>query len=287
MISEICIFDMPTRSVSVLLRHEGHIEAPNWHPDGYLIVNRSGALFRVPLDAPALQKIDTGFAVNCNNDHGISPDGAQLVISDSTHHGASCIYTLPVTGGDPQQVTKQVPSYWHGWSPDGATLAYVGKRGAKFGLFTCLAGGGAEFCVTSEFDHVDGPDYTPDGVWIWFNGERGGAVDLWRVRPDGSGLEQMTKDRAVNWFPHPSPDGAHVVYLAYPEGTQGHPAGLDVELRVIGAGGGAPETLCILHGGQGTINVPSWAADSGAFAFMRYVTDPNVRDDPARTVTPH
>lgn len=270
MISELCLFDLATREISVLLRLDGHIEAPNWHPDGALIVNGDGLLYLVRLDQPALHRIDTGFAVGCNNDHGISPDGTQLVISDKTETGKSCIYTLPIAGGAPRRVTEEVLSYWHGWSPDGQTLAYVGHRGEKFALFTCPVAGGAETCVTDAFDHVDGPDYTPDGAWIWFNGERSGAVDLWRIRPDGSDLQQMTDDEAVNWFPHPSPDGAHVVYLAYPPKTAGHPANLDVSLCLMPAEGGVSETLCNLFGGQGTINVPSWAPDSCAFAFVRY-----------------
>ena len=270
MISELCLCAVDTGAVTVLLRHEGHIEAPNWHPDGYLIVNGEGRLFRVPLDVPDLLPIDTGFAVNCNNDHGISPDGTQLVISDKTEAGASCIYTLPVAGGAPVRVTDMTPSYWHGWSPDGTTLAYVGRRGGPFALFTVPVEGGEEHCVVDSFDHIDGPDYTPDGAWIWFNGERDGAVDLWRIRPDGSDLQQMTEDASVNWFPHPSPDGRHIVYLAYPEGTQGHPANLDVILRVMPAEGGAARDLVTLFGGQGTINVPSWGTDSRRFAFMRY-----------------
>lgn len=270
MISELCVYHLGTGDVSVVLRHEGHIEAPNWHPDGYLVVNGGGRLYRVPLDLPALHPIDTGLAVNCNNDHGISPDGRQLVVSDSTETGQSCIYILPIDGGVPRCVTMRTPSYWHGWSPDGARLAYVGHRGVRFALYSCPVGGGHETCVTDAFDHVDGPDYTPDGEWIWFNGERDAAVDLWRIRPDGTGLQQMTDDGYVNWFPHPSPDGGQVVYLAYPAGTRGHPADLDVALRLIPAEGGTPETLCTLFGGQGTINVPSWAPDGRAFAFMRY-----------------
>lgn len=271
MISELCLFDLDAGRADVLLRHDGHIEAPNWHPDGYLIVNGGGRLCRVSLTDPKLDPIDTGFAVNCNNDHGVSPDGTQLVISDKTRTEGSCIYTLPIIGGASKRVTAKVPSYWHGWSPDGATLAYVGRREGPFALFTCPVDGGAETCVTAAFDHVDGPDYSADGQWIWFNGEREGQVDLWRVHPDGSQLEQMTDDALVNWFPHPSPDGAHVLYLAYPEGTQGHPGGMDVTLRMMSAEGGQSHELCWLHGGQGTINVPCWAPDSRGFAFVRYV----------------
>ena len=125
-------------------------------------------------------------------------------------------------------------------------------------------------CVTDDFDHVNGPDYSADGQWIWFNGEREGVVDIWRVRCDGTDLERMTDDDCVNWFPHPSPCGRHVVYLAYPGGTVGHPGGVGVTLRLMPQVGGVSRDIVRLHGGQGTINVPSWAPDGSAFAFMRF-----------------
>ena len=196
------------------------------------------------------------------------------MISDATEDGASVIYTLPASGGTPRRVTEHARSYWHGWSPDGQTLTYTAKRGETFQIHTIPVTGGAETRITEGFDHCDGPDYTPDGAWIWFNGEKDGAVDLWRVRPDGRDLERMTEDADVNWFPHPSPDGEWVVYLAYAPGTQGHPADRDVALRLMPASGGAARTLTTLRGGQGTINVPSWAPDGKRFAFVRYPAPP-------------
>lgn len=270
--SELCIFDMASGNVRILLETDRLIEAPNWTPDGgALIVNGEGKLFRVSLEgAPELAEIDTGFARRLNNDHGISPDGRTLVISDSTEEDASCIYTLPAAGGTPKRVTGHVPSYWHGWSPDGETLAYVGKRDSGFDIYTCPAGGGAETRMTRGFEHCDGPDYTPDGAWIWFNGQRDGRMQLWRMRADGGAPEQMTDDERVNWFPHPSPDGGSVLYLAYENGVEGHPRDHDVELRLMPSAGGKPLTLLSLFGGQGTSNVPCWAPDSSRFAFVRY-----------------
>lgn len=269
--SELAIFDLADETVTTVLETADIIEAPNWTPDGAsLVVNRNGRLYRVDLADPGFVEIDTGFARNINNDHGISPDGKMLVISDSTEYGSSTIYTLPISGGTPLRVTEKAPSYWHGWSPDGRTLAYVGKRGDTFQVYTCPVGGGEEFQVTLDFDHCDGPDYTPDGEWIWFNGERNGAVDLWRVRPDGGDVQKMTNDERVNWFPHPSPDGRHVLYLAYEPGVTGHPRNRDVELRLMPADGGDPRTLLGLLGGQGTINVPCWSPDGRRFAFVRY-----------------
>jgi Tol biopolymer transport system component len=146
----------------------------------------------------------------------------------------------------------------------------VGKRRATFQVFTCPSEGGAEKQLTVDFDHCDGPDYTPDGRWIWFNGNIAGQVQLWRMRPDGSDLERMTDDTEVNWFPHPSPDGKHVLYLAYRSGTRGHPSMQRVELRLVSSQGGESKTLLQITGGQGTINVPCWAPDSRRFAFMHY-----------------
>lgn len=272
MTSELAIFDLESGDARTVLRTDRLIEAPNWTPDGNaLIVNGDGRLYRVALGRePELIEIDTGFARRLNNDHGLSPDGRTLVISDATEEGESCIYTLPFDGGVPKRITAKVPSYWHGWSPDGTTLAYTARRGAGFDIHTCPAEGGAETRLTEGFDHCDGPDYTPDGHWIWFNGERGGRVQLWRMRPDGTNLEQMTDDERVNWFPHPSPDGEHVLYLAYEAGTEGHPQNREVELRLMPASGGTPRLLLALFGGQGTINVPCWAPDSSRFAFVRY-----------------
>ncbi len=269
--SEVAIYDLASCTVETVLKTARLVEAPNWTPDGgSLIINGDGHLYSVDLKNPKMVEIDTGLANKCNNDHGISPDGKMLVISDSFEAGGSRIYTLPFGGGAPTLVQDKSPSYWHGWSPDGKTLAYVAKRGPTFQIYTCPAGGGAETQVTKNFDHCDGPDYTPDGQWIWFNGEIRGSVQLWRIRPDGTDPQQMTSDERVNWFPHPSPNGEHIVYVAYESGTRGHPRDKNIELCLMSAEGGTPKILLSMFGGQGTINVPSWSPNSTKFAFVRY-----------------
>ena len=269
--SSLEIHDLQTGRNRVVLQTDRLIEAPNWSPDGsFLVVNGDGRLYRIDLAAPQLSEIDTGFARRCNNDHGISPDGRMLVISDGTETGESCIYTLPITGGAPRRVTQQMPSYWHGWSPSGETLAYCARRGGVYDIYTIVVKGGEETRLTDGAGHHDGPDFSPDGEWIWFNASRSGAMQIWRMRPDGGSLEQMTDDDGVNWFPHPSPDGRTVLYLAYRPGVEGHPRDRDVTLRLMGADGGNARTIVSLFGGQGSINVPCWSPDGRQFAFMRY-----------------
>ncbi|MFK8033084.1 MAG: TolB family protein [Hyphomicrobiales bacterium] len=272
MASTLVLHEISTGQETVLLTSNRLIEAPNWSPDGtFLIVNGDGLLYRVDLTGVAkLVEIDTHFARNCNNDHGISPDGQRIVISDQTQEGASCIYTLPISGGLPQRVTQDVPSYWHGWSPDGETLAYCAKRNGAFDIYLCPVEGGAETRLTDGTGHADGPDYSPDAEWVWFNSSRSGIMQIWRIRPDGTDLQQMTSDTHSNWFPHPSPDGKNILYLAYEPGVQEHPRDHDVELKLMAPDGSNLRSIVSLFGGQGSINVPCWAPDSQRFAYMRY-----------------
>ncbi|HUL53379.1 MAG TPA: TolB family protein [Opitutaceae bacterium] len=255
----------------VVYHARDHIEAPNWSRDGQtLLFNRDGRLYHLPVAGGVPQPIDTGFATRCNNDHGLSPDGRWLAISDQSQDGKSVIYVLPADGGTPRRITALAPSYWHGWSPDGRTLAYCGERAGNFDIYAITVDGGTEQRLTTAVGLDDGPDYSPDGQSIYFNSDRTGRMQIWRMKPDGSGQEQITSDDYNNWFAHPSPDGRWIVFLSYEKDVQGHPANKDVMLRLMPTAGGEIRVLAKLFGGQGTINVPSWSPDSTQLAFVSY-----------------
>ena len=267
----------------VVYTKRAHFEAPNWSPDGkFFLINQGGRIYKLPVTGVPggeVQVIDTGFATRCNNDHGISPDGKQLVISDQSQEPRrSVIYVLPIEGGTPRRVTSLAPSYWHGWSPDGKTLAYCAERNGDFNIYTIPVEGGEEKQLTTAKGLDDGPDYSHDGQFIYFNSERTGLMQVWRMKTDGSEQTQITRDEYNNWFPHPSPDGKWLVFLSYERDVKGHPANKDVMLRIMpvtpatttSAGGVEIQVLAKLFGGQGTINVPSWSPDSRNVAFVSY-----------------
>lgn len=256
----------------VVYRARAHFEAPNWSRDGkYFLFNQGGRMYKLPVGGKEPQLLDTGFATRCNNDHGISPDGTQLVISDQTQDDRkSRIYVLPIGGGTPRLVTELAPSYWHGWSTDGKTLAYCAERNGNFDIYTIPVAGGEEKRLTTANGLDDGPDYSHDGQYIYFNSERTGTMQIWRMKTDGSEQQQVTSDQYNNWFAHPSPDGKWLVILSYEKDVKGHPANKDVMLRLMPVGGGEIQVLAKLFGGQGTINVPSWSPDSRNLAFVSY-----------------
>jgi TolB protein len=215
--------------------------------------------------------IDTGLATRCNNDHGISPDAQWLAISDNSQgDGGSRVYIVPITGGTPRRITEKSPSYWHGWSPDGKTLAFVGERDGDFDIYAIPATGGDETRLTTAKGLDDGPEYSPDGKYIYFNSERTGHMQIWRTPADGSEQEQITHDDFNNWFPHISPDGKWMVFLTYDKSVAGHPENKDVMLRLMSLADSNITVLAKLFGGQGTMNVPSWSPDSKQVAFVSY-----------------
>jgi hypothetical protein len=272
---------LETVTIASMNRHvvytdASHFEAPNWTHDGTtFLFNREGHILRLPVEGGTPTTIDTGPAVNCNNDHGISPDSQWLAISDGSQADhKSSVYVVTMGGGMPRQVTKNSPSYWHGWSPDGKTLAFVGQRKGDFDIYAIPFTGGDETRLTTAKGLDDGPEYSPDGNYIYFNSERTGHMQIWRMHADGSEQEQVTFDEYNDWFPHISPDGKWMVFLSYENDVVGHPPNQDVQLRIMNVSAGkidGPITvLAKLFGGQGTMNVPSWSPDSSKVAFVSY-----------------
>ncbi len=270
-----------TAERKIIYEKDERFEAPNWMPDGKkLLFNMDGGLYTIPIEGGNPEKLNTGFANRNNNDHGISFNGKMLAIShhrEGLREGGSTIYVLPLKGGEPKLVTEETPSYWHGWAPNNKEVVFVAKRGENptFNLYKANINTGKETQLTfNNSTHVDGPEYSPDGKYIYYNGSQSGTMQLWRMKPNGSDKEQLTFDQYNNWFPHISPDGNWIAYLAFTEpiNPDAHPSYKRVELKLIplknGDIAGTPKTIAYLYGGQGTINVPSWSPDSKQIAFV-------------------
>ncbi|MBT9329417.1 TolB family protein [Paracidobacterium acidisoli] len=261
------------RSASVVYTTRGRIEAPNWSRDGsYLVFDEDGHLMRIDAKGGAPTQIDTGAATRCNGSHGFSPDGKWLAISCSMpDQPKSRVYVIPAAGGTPRVVTENPNSYFHSWSPDGKTILFTRPApGGGGNIYAIPAEGGEEHALTSGSGISDDPDFSPDGKYIYFNSDRSGGMQIWRMRADGSHPEQMVFNDLPNWTAHPSPDGKSVIFFSYEKGVAGHPVNKNIALRILSPESKAVRLLVNLIGGSGTMNVPSWSPDSSRMAFVSY-----------------
>ncbi len=270
------IMDVFTGKRKVIYTKESTFEAPNWmNTEDKLLFNMDGRLWKIPTNGGEITELNTGFADRLNNDHCISFDGKMLGISHSNPGESSKVYYLPIEGGEPKLLTPTGPSYLHGWSPDGKDMVYIANRpgSSSYDIYKKSIAGGEEINLTKneEYSHADGSEYSPDGQYIYYNGSiKGGTMQIFRMKPDGTEREQMTFGSNNNWFPHISPDGKWMVYISFDKNIDmnSHPSFKRVTLMMMPANGGASKTIAYLYGGQGTINVNSWSPDSRYIAFV-------------------
>ena len=289
--SRLFIYDLHDGSSRLVYSADSIWEAPNWSPDGkYLIANSGGGIYKFVLKPDGMvepQRLAVPANFQCNNDKGISPDGKKIAFSATVPpHKGSQVFLAEADGSNVKLVAAESPSYFHGWSPDNKTLAFVAQRNGsgQYDIYSMPADGGAEKQLTSNIHHDDGPDYSPDGKWIYINSDRSGKEAVWRFPFDGAGTndakaEMVVTDGLEDWFPHVSPDGKKMVYIGYPAGTKTHdPRTVHIELKLVAINHGevasSPRTLVKASGGQGTMNVNSWAPDSMRFAYVVYTVLP-------------
>ncbi|HEY9594249.1 MAG TPA: transporter [Spirochaetia bacterium] len=268
--SRIETYDVALGQRTVLKELRGRVESPAWTPDGKsLVYVAAGNLYLFDLGTKKSFQIHTGDCTSCNAAHVVSPDGKTLAISSGCNESkVSRVWVLPIGGGWPRMITEKYPSHVHGWSPDGTRLAIHAVWGGKSKI--CLVGvreGSAEVALTDGTDECDAPELSPDGRSLWYHSTRSGRAQLWRMKADGSGQTQITFDQEWNSaFPHVSPDGRRVVFLAFPGDT----TGARCEARLMDSEGGSTKTLFELRAGAQGMTVNPWSPDGGRFAFVSY-----------------
>jgi TolB protein len=264
---------------AVLETKAGIFESPNFAPDGKsLLINENGRFYRILLPAGGpRQDFSTGEASGCWGEHGFSPDGKWVAVSCKApgEHGPD-VHIVPVAGGAARRLTHHPISFFHGWSPDSATIAFTSIRDGQIDIFTIPVAGGDEKRLTNSGLN-DSAEFSPDGRFVYFNSNRSGSMQLWRMRTDGSAPQQVTDDNFDNWYPHLSPNGKWLAMVSYAKGeaTNGHPMNKEVALRLMSLGDCKIRILARFIGGQGTIDSPNWAPDSKSLAFVSYRLSPD------------
>jgi TolB protein len=186
----------------------------------------------------------------------------------------STVESVPVPAGD-RRVTYAAAGRLMDpvWTRDGASIAFCRGDGREE---VPAAGGAAEATGAGSFPPCPGRavsdhrESSPDGKTIYFNSDRTGVMQIWRMRADGSGQEQVTSDGFANWFPHVSPDGRRLAFLSCDPRIKGAPEMQDVTLRVLTIPDGSIRASAHFLGGKGSMDSSSWSPDGRRLAFVSY-----------------
>jgi Tol biopolymer transport system component len=263
------------RRAVVIRTVPAYMQSADWAPDGKSIfVYEDGRIERIPYLTPdgggTPQPISPDGLVGCSGNFGLSPGGSKVlaVSCSKVSGGLHQVYLLPAEGGGvPRQLTKGAEaSFFHAWSPDGKTVAFTRGSASRADIFTIPATGGPETRLTHDTVN-DGPVYSPDGQYIYFDSSRSGSLQIWRMRTDGSEAEQMTDDDFLNSSPHISPDGSTLAFLSRPPG-HGSSFGPAV-LRVMRFDDGLIQSVVELSGDRGSFSMQPWG-NAKRFAFISY-----------------
>lgn len=285
------------RRAMVIRSVPAYVQSANWASDGKEIyAYEAGSIEKIPFLTPEAggtpQRVDLGNLVDCSGNFGLSPDRKWLAVSCAEKSGGRHdVYVLPARGsepgrsdrvtsgaadgvGYPRRVTSgPASSYFHAWSPDSQTIAFTRGSAGKADIFITRVAGGREVRLTSDTIN-DGPDYSPDGNFIYFDSSRSGSMQIWRMKPDGSGAEAVTDDDNINSSPHVSPDGKAVAFLSQPAGGGGVGIG-DAALKIFAVNDGLIRTLATFQGDRGSFSMYGWG-DANHLAFVSYQFLPTV-----------
>lgn len=136
-----------------------------------------------------------------------SPDSTQLAIQafePGVNPPNYDIYVIDVAGGEPRRITTDSASdHVPVWSPDSARIAFVSERSGRSDVWVMAADGADARSLTGSTDLAcDVPAWSPDGDWIAMACVAPGrAPDVYLVRPDGSGLTQVSTGVATDSWP--------------------------------------------------------------------------------------
>jgi Tol biopolymer transport system component len=196
--------------------------SPAWSPDGahlYFSSTRGGTmnLWRVPIDEATGRTLGDPEPVTTpslwSGQASVSRDGRQLAFA--TLDWRSTLLRVgfdPVreeTTGAPTPILKSTkPIRDHDVSPDGQWVAF-NQAGVREDILVARIDGTQYRRLTDDAFRDRGPAWSPDGKSIGFYSDRSGGYEIWTIRPDGSGLEPVTRDSPVSMnTPVWSPDGS-------------------------------------------------------------------------------
>ena len=219
---------------------------PAWSPDRCRIAftrftgTEEQDIYLMAADGNSIRRLTTDPARDMFPDW--SPDGKQIVFVSYRDGGIRNLFVMNADGSDQRQLTKNKGGYsqWDQWSPTGDEIAFTYNPGGNQGtsIYAIKPDGSGQRQVAAPPGGLGDqePAWSPDGEKIYVISNRSSLTEIWEMRVDGSGLQQLTH---FGGSPSPehslrvSPDGKYLAFY----GTGPEVVRNSTEIYVINADG--------------------------------------------------
>lgn len=188
---------------------------------GYIVytsdLHSNSEVYMRNVDGSVNQRITETAGVN-ESSPVISPDGLQIAYDAYADNG-SHIFIMDSDGSNVTQITKTAYNFSPAWNPTGNKLAF--EKGSEImDIYTIDTDGSnlQSVIVTSGYSE-DNPDWSPDGSRILYESYEDGDLEIYSVKADGTGRQQVTinsvRDSEGEW----SPDGNKITFIQEAAGS--------------------------------------------------------------------
>jgi len=186
------------------------------------------------------------------------------IVFHSDRDGEIDIYVANADGSDARRLTDAAGrDFEPAWSPDGSTIVFSSDRDDPDNAVLYLMdadGANQRRLIPALADDQIGARWSPDGQWILFQSnplvDGLPRFDIFKSRPDGSDLNQLTDTPGNNFMADWSPDGERIVFVSQRDGNR--------ELYVMNADGSDQVRLT---GGGWENSLPRWSPDGQKVVF--------------------
>ncbi len=187
--------------------YEGTTTTPSWSPDENQLAFSSSLtgdpeIYAVGRDGSGLRRLTQSRGIDISP--AWNPRTGQQIAFVSDRSGSPQIFLMDADGTSVERLTSgEGYAVSPSWSPNGQLLAFSWQHdGGSFDIYVMDVATRQVVQLTQDSGRNEQPSWAPDGRHLVFESTRSGRLQIWMMLADGTGLRQLTFERAntaPNW----------------------------------------------------------------------------------------